>query len=176
MIAARREQARDSRAYGVIVFDQEGSLSQSGPEAGLKMNAAFFLALLNAIFMGDLLNAVASHIRPYETEPGRTEAVLEQCLAVCQEALRTKNHTGVRAGGLARLLARIAPIGEPQEAAVLFDQIAGTHYLVALRRCRGLIDTGIEVDYTRPRPIATITPRRLASCGVSTSNASASAG
>lgn len=143
--------------FRVIVFDQDGSLSQSGPEAGLRMNAAFFLTLLNATFMGDLLNAVAYHIRPYETEPGRTDAVMEQCLAVCGEALRTKDHAGMRVGVLARLLARIAPVGESQEAAVFLDQIRSTHYLEALRRCRALIDAGIEVDYTRAKPIAKIT-------------------
>ncbi len=143
--------------FRVIVFDQDGSLSQSGPEAGLRMNAAFFLTLLNATFMGDLLNAVAYHIRPYETVPGRTDAVLEQCLAVCGEALRTKDHAGVRIGALARLLARFAPVGEAQEAAAFLDQIRSTHYLDALRRCRALIDAGIEVDYTRAKPIAKIT-------------------
>lgn len=143
--------------FRVLVFDQEGGLTPpAGFEAGLEMNAPFFLALLNAVLIGDLLNAVANHIRPFETEPGRADRVFERCMAVCEEALRSKDHGAVRKGALARLLAKTVPVAEEGVAAFL-DQLLGDHYVQALERCRRIIDSEIEVDYTRPKPIAKIT-------------------
>lgn len=126
--------------FRVLIVNQDGDLHQSGAGAGLELNAVFFVALFNAIFMGDLLNAVASHIRPYESVPGRTDAVLERCTEVCAQALRGKRHGAVRAGW-----------------AVLLDQLTSTRYVAAMRRARELIEAGIEVDYTRARPIVKIT-------------------
>ena len=143
--------------FRVLVFDQEGGLAATvGLEAGLEMNSPFFLTLLNAVLMGDLLNAVANQIRPFETEPGQADRVFERCMAVCEEALRSKEHGAVRKGALARLLAKTVPVAEEDVAAFL-DQLLGVHYIRALERCRRIIDSEIEVDYTRPKPIAKIT-------------------
>lgn len=142
--------------FRVILLDQEGGLTQSGQEAGLKIDLGLFLTLLNAIFMGDLLNAVAFHVRPYETEPGKTNEVLDECLAVCRQALRAKDHSAVKCGLLARLLARATSV-EAEQAALFLAQLRDRHYLEALQRCRQLIDENIEVDYTRAKPIVKIT-------------------
>ncbi|MCP4658617.1 MAG: activator of (R)-2-hydroxyglutaryl-CoA dehydratase, partial [bacterium] len=58
--------------FRVLLFQQKGGLNQQDAEAGIELNLSFFLGLLNAILMGDLLNEVAYHIRPYEVVPGRT--------------------------------------------------------------------------------------------------------
>jgi len=56
--------------FRVLLFQQSGGLDQAAGDAGIDFNPPFFLSLLNAIFMGDLLNEVAYQIRPYEMEPG----------------------------------------------------------------------------------------------------------
>ena len=43
----------------ILIFQQSGGLSQSDAEAGLEMNPDFFLAILNAMNCGDVLNEVA---------------------------------------------------------------------------------------------------------------------
>ncbi len=143
--------------FRVLLFQQGGGLNQAEMEAGLEFNLNFFLSLLNGIFMGDLLNEVAYHIRPYEVEPGRTNEVFEQCLRICQDRLRSKNYDEIQGGVLARFLSRLAPVSGPDEAEKFLDQLRGEYYVSAFRECARLIDEQIEVDYTRPRPIVKIT-------------------
>ena len=52
--------------FRVLLFQQTGGLNQAELEAGLEFNLDFFLGMLNALFIGDLLNEVAYQIRPYE--------------------------------------------------------------------------------------------------------------
>jgi len=143
--------------FRVLLFQQTGGLNQEAVEAGLEFNLNFFLSLLNAILMGDLLNEVAYQIRPYEIVPGRTNEVMKKCLDRCQQTLRTKNYDEINGGMLASLVARVAPVDGPSEAAKFLDQLKGTFYADAFADCRRMIEEEIEVDFTRPKPIVKIT-------------------
>src|SRR5436309_4096492 len=44
--------------FRVLLFQQSGGLDQAEAEAGLEMNLDFFLGILNALNMGDLINDV----------------------------------------------------------------------------------------------------------------------
>ena len=143
--------------FRVLLFQQSGGLHQAADNAGLEFNLPFFLSLLNALFMGDLLNEVAYQIRPYEVEAGKTNDVLRRCVAMGQEALRGKRHDDIRPGKLAHALARITPVPTPDAAAKFLDQLRGSHFLDVLARCRALIDEEIEVDFTRPKPLCKVT-------------------
>jgi predicted nucleotide-binding protein (sugar kinase/HSP70/actin superfamily) len=143
--------------FRVLLFDQNAGLDQGGGEAGLEMNPDFFLALLNAVFMGDLLNEVAYHVRPYEVVPGRTDAVFERCLARCCDRLRERARERVRVGSLARVLSKLTPLDDAEQAAKLLHTLRSDCYTSVLEECAGLIQEEIEVDYTRPKPIAKIT-------------------
>ena len=71
-----RKALRDSgfEGFRVLLFQQQGGLKQAtGEEQGLKMNPKFFLALLKAILIGDVLNMIGYRIRPYEVVPGVDE-------------------------------------------------------------------------------------------------------
>lgn len=141
--------------FRILIFDQEGGYSQSGQKAGLEMNSSFFLMFLNGVLIGDLLNAVASHIRTYEVVPGKTEEVFNKCLTLCQQALRTKNYDTKRHGLLTRLFAKLLP-GDGNTIGWFLDQVGNKYYVRILEQCRQLIDEEIEVDYTRPKPIVKI--------------------
>jgi len=143
--------------FRVLLFQQEGGLDQSDVEAGLEFNLNFFLSLLNAIFMGDLLNEVAYHIRPYETEPGKTNEVFARCVALCQDKLRSRNYNEITGGLLAKLLAKVAPVSGADDAEKFLDQLKGDYYTSAFRECARMIEDEIEVDYTRPKPTVKIT-------------------
>jgi predicted nucleotide-binding protein (sugar kinase/HSP70/actin superfamily) len=143
--------------FRVLLFQQGGGLNQSEVEAGLEFNLNFFLSLLNGILMGDLLNEVAYHIRPYETEPGRTNEVFAECMRICEQRLRSKNYDELHGGALAKVLSRLTPVNGPDEAEKFLDQLRGEYYVSAFRECARLIDERIEVDYTRPRPTVKIT-------------------
>src|SRR5215467_4044100 len=76
--------------FRVQLFQQSGGLDQSEAEAGLEMNVDFFLAMLKAMNMGDLLNDVGFQIRPFELEQGETDQALGECMDYLHEIFRTR--------------------------------------------------------------------------------------
>lgn len=143
--------------FRVLLFQQGGGLDQSDLAAGLEFNLNFFLSLVNAMFMGDLLNEVAYQIRPYEVEAGRTNEVFGRCLELCQAKLRDKDYDQIHGGKLAKLLSKVAPVKDADEAEKFIDQLRGTYYTDAFAQCAEIIEDELEVDYTRPKPIVKVT-------------------
>ena len=143
--------------FRVLLFQQGGGLDQSAVEAGLEFNLNFFLSLLNAMFMGDVINEVAYQIRPYELEPGKTNEIFARCMDLCQEALRKRNYDEIHGGVLAKMLSKVSPVKTPADAAKFLDQLKGTYYADVFEQCRKLIDEEIEVNYLRPKPIVKVT-------------------
>ncbi|MBP6784633.1 MAG: hypothetical protein KA152_12645 [Verrucomicrobiales bacterium] len=89
-----RKALRDSGFDGfrVLLFQQQGGLKQAaGFGTGMSFSPRFFLQIIRALIAGDLLNAMAYRIRPYEVHPGRTDEVLERCKAITCEALRHRS-------------------------------------------------------------------------------------
>jgi predicted nucleotide-binding protein (sugar kinase/HSP70/actin superfamily) len=85
-----RKALRDSGFDGfrVLLFQQQGGLKQAtGEAAGLEMNPKFFVSLLKAILVGDVLNAIGYRIRPYEVVPGSTDKALAQAKELIHAAL-----------------------------------------------------------------------------------------
>jgi len=75
-----RKALRDSGFDGfrVLLFQQTGGLKQAtGEGVGLEMNPQFFWGVVRGILIGDVLNALAYRIRPYEVEPGATDRAVE---------------------------------------------------------------------------------------------------
>jgi len=144
--------------FRVLLFQQRGGFHQAEVEAGIELNINFFLSLLNALFIGDLLNEVAYHIRPYEMVPGSTDRALAECLALCQAALRSKNFDEIHGGKLSGFLSRFVPgVTGADDVAKFLDQLTGDHFVEVLDSCREVLNRTVEVDYTRPRPIVKIT-------------------
>lgn len=86
-----RKALRDAgfEGFRVLLFQQESGLRQAtGDKPGIEMNTPFFLKLLQAIMLGDVLNLIGYRLRPYELEPGATDAALERCRDLLYEALK----------------------------------------------------------------------------------------
>jgi predicted nucleotide-binding protein (sugar kinase/HSP70/actin superfamily) len=143
--------------FRVLVFQQDEGLRQGSAGDGMEWSADFFLALLNAVIMADLMNEVAYHVRPYEVEPGKTGKVLEKCLALCADRLRTKDRYKIPHRKLARVLSGLLPVCGADDTARFLEQIGSDHYTSAFEECAKMIDEEIEVDYTRPKPLVKIT-------------------
>jgi predicted nucleotide-binding protein (sugar kinase/HSP70/actin superfamily) len=74
-----RKALRDAGFPGfrVLLFQLEGGLRQAtGEKPGLEMNVRFFLKLLQGVMLGDVLNLIGYRLRPYELDPGATDAAL----------------------------------------------------------------------------------------------------
>ena len=141
--------------FRVILFQQAGGMDQSGAEAGLEMNLDFFLAILNAMNMGDLLNDVGYQLRPFEAEEGAVDVALAEGMERLYEVLRDKR-TFTLESSVARLLSD-RKLGDVTKKAGLFaDQLVGKTYTDAFAEV-GEILAQVRLDRTRVRPIVKIT-------------------
>ncbi len=85
-----RKALRDSGFDGfrVMLFQQKAGLSQAtGNDVGLEMNPTFFISIITAVVCGDVLNALAYRIRPYEVVPGATEHAISESKKILYKAL-----------------------------------------------------------------------------------------
>ncbi len=88
-----RKALRDAGFDGfrVVLFQQTGGLKQAtGEDAGLELNPKFFLAIVRALMAGDVLNALAYRIRPYEVTEGDTDRAVEACKKKVYRALENR--------------------------------------------------------------------------------------
>lgn len=69
--------------FRVLIMQQSGGLADGGTlgheeeDDGLEFNAPFYLAAARGLIASDLVNQMAQRIRPYELEPGATDAAVE---------------------------------------------------------------------------------------------------
>jgi predicted nucleotide-binding protein (sugar kinase/HSP70/actin superfamily) len=91
-----RKALRDAGFDGfrVLLFQQQGGLRQAtGDDSGLELNPKFFIAVLQSLMAGDVLNLIGYRIRPYEVEPGSTDRALEECKAIMSSTLHARKST-----------------------------------------------------------------------------------
>jgi predicted nucleotide-binding protein (sugar kinase/HSP70/actin superfamily) len=141
--------------FRVMLFQQSGGLNQSEAEAGLEMNVDFFLAILNALNMGDLINDVGYQVRPYEAAVGETDAVMKECMGSLQEVFKTRRRFTLegKMGGFLKNL----PVGDTAEYVGKFlDQLFGKEYLDEFRAA-GDRFAKIKVDRLRVKPVVKVT-------------------
>jgi predicted nucleotide-binding protein (sugar kinase/HSP70/actin superfamily) len=87
-----RKALRDAGFTGfrVIGIKQEEGGSQLGTERAIRLDAGFYLTGLKCAMAGDVLNALAYQIRPYEIRPGGTDAAVARCLDILCDAFRRR--------------------------------------------------------------------------------------
>jgi predicted nucleotide-binding protein (sugar kinase/HSP70/actin superfamily) len=141
--------------FRVLLFQQSAGLNQAEAEAGLEMNLDFFLNILNAMNIGDIVNDVAYQIRPYEVNPGETDRVLDECMDLLHEVMRRKRPWTLE-GKLASLLGKTGMAGTAQSAGKFLNQLYGDDYTAALNEVRDRFNA-IPIDRTRVKPIVKIT-------------------
>src|SRR5579885_279956 len=142
--------------FRVVLFQQSGGLNQSDAEQGLDMNLDFFLGILNAMNMGDLINDIAYQIRPYEVNKGETDRVLDECMEYLYKVM--KNHKPFKLEGkLAKFLRTLPSAAATTEYVGKFlTQLLGDEYVKAFEEV-GRRFNAIEIDRTRVKPIVKIT-------------------
>ncbi|HDO34387.1 MAG TPA: 2-hydroxyglutaryl-CoA dehydratase, partial [Chromatiales bacterium] len=87
-----RKALRDAgfEGFRVLVFENAGRLQQGEADTGLGLTPGFFIALLKAAMLGDVVNAMGYRIRPYEVVTGSTDAALTECRTLLCAALRER--------------------------------------------------------------------------------------
>ena len=90
-----RKALRDAGFDGfrVMLFQQTGGIKQAtGDELGLELNATFFWALVKGMIVGDVLNAYAYRVRPYEKVKGDANAKITECKKILYGALERQEN------------------------------------------------------------------------------------
>ncbi|MGH9432416.1 MAG: activator of (R)-2-hydroxyglutaryl-CoA dehydratase [Terriglobia bacterium] len=141
--------------FRVLLFQQGGGLDQAEAAAGLEMNLDFFLGILNALNIGDIVNDVAYQIRPFEVNAGETDRVLDECLDLLQEVMRRKQPWTLE-GRLGSLLKKTSFSGTAEFLGKFLNQLYGDDYVAALHEVRDRFNA-IPIDRTRVKPIVKIT-------------------
>jgi predicted nucleotide-binding protein (sugar kinase/HSP70/actin superfamily) len=141
--------------FRVLLFQQSGGLNQAEAEAGLEMNMDFFLAILNALNTGDIMNDIAYQIRPYEVNPGQTDRVLDESMELLHEVMRRRRPYTLT-GKARKYLDKIGFGGTAEYLGKFLNQILGNDLMVALNEVRDKF-AAIPVDRTRVKPIVKIT-------------------
>ena len=140
--------------FRVLTFRIDRSPDQVVAGAGLEMNFDFFLALANALNVGDILNQFACRIRPYEVEPGKTDEVLQRVIAMMSDVLR--NRTPFHPPrALARIFAAIGLRAQYAYVAKIVHQLRSRDLVDAVARARMEFDS-IELDRLRVRPVVRV--------------------
>ena len=141
--------------FRVLLFQQSGGLNQAEAEAGLEMNLDFFLGILNALNIGDVVNDVAYQIRPYEVNPGETDRVLDECMDLLHSVMKQKRPYTLE-GKFGDWLSKTSFSGTATMIGKFMDQLYGEDYTAALREVRDRFNA-IPIDRTRVKPIVKIT-------------------
>jgi predicted nucleotide-binding protein (sugar kinase/HSP70/actin superfamily) len=141
--------------FRVLLFQQSGGLNQAEAEAGLEMNLDFFLSILNAMNIGDVINDVAYQIRPFEVNPGETDRVLDESMDMLHEVMRRKRPWTLE-GKLASLLRKTNFAGTAEYLGKFLNQLYGDDYTAALNDVRDRFNA-IPLDRTRVKPIVKVT-------------------
>jgi predicted nucleotide-binding protein (sugar kinase/HSP70/actin superfamily) len=141
--------------FRVLLFQQSGGLNQAEAEAGLEMNLDFFLGILNALNIGDVVNDVAYQIRPFEVNPGETDRVLDECMDLLHEVMQRKRPYTLE-GKFGDWLSKTSFSGTATMIGKFMDQLYGEDYTAALREVRERFNA-IAIDRTRVKPIVKIT-------------------
>ncbi len=143
--------------FRVLLFQQKGGLKQADVEAGLNLNVDFFMGIVNAINMGDLLNELANQIRAYEVVPGQTDDVLNQALFFLGEAMKQKKLAAVDGKLREIVTARKPELVDTLDMLVKFvDQLTSEDYTEPLREVARRMNE-VEVDRLQPKPVVKIT-------------------
>jgi len=138
--------------FRVLLFQQTGGLSQAEAEAGLEMNLDFFLGIINAMMLGDIINEMGYHIRPYEVIEGETNKTMEEVIEIFYNKLKSKRYFDFNSR-LGKILQKL-PASE--YLTKFIDQILGDYYLEAVEKAKEKFNN-IKVDRTRLKPIVKVT-------------------
>jgi predicted nucleotide-binding protein (sugar kinase/HSP70/actin superfamily) len=138
--------------FRVLIFQQTGGLEQEEMEAGLEMNLDFFLGILNAMNIGDLINDVAYQVRPYEVNSGETDKVLAECIDLLYDRMKGKKYFEFNSH-IGKLMKKLPGSNYISR---FVEQIMSDYYIETVKEIRNKFNE-IKIDRTRVKPICKVT-------------------
>lgn len=145
--------------FRVLTFSQSDGVKAATGEPGLRFTIDLGMGAVAALDAADVLNDLAHRIRPYELNAGETSAAIGRAVGRLADAFRMRpvfELTDLLPRGLA---ARVDTAGRRYIVANSLGKIAshlyGRYTREAYRSCRRAL-AGVEVDYTRVKPVVKV--------------------
>lgn len=155
--------------FRVVTFGSSDGIDQSeGEAAGLDANLDFFLTLITALNVGDVLNQYLFRMRPYEVVPGSVDEATSRVLGDFHRTIR-----GLEPYELGDHWTRVF-LGTPLEtparyAAKILHMTTSDQVTAQMRAARRTFDA-VELDPFRVRPIVKLIGEFWAQVTVGTGN------
>ena len=141
--------------FRVLLFGTDDGIDQSsGQKAGLDMNLDFFLGLITAFNVADVLNQFQYQIRGYEVEPGAVDGATEDAITHLQSFIRGRPPMSFE-GPWARLVRGTRLQGPAEHVGKILDMSKRTDLLEAMGRVRDRYDE-VELDQFRVKPVVKV--------------------
>jgi predicted nucleotide-binding protein (sugar kinase/HSP70/actin superfamily) len=141
--------------FRVLVFQQDHGLRADTGEPGLKFTLHFALAAVNAVMLGDALQASGYELRPYEIEAGETDARLEEALGLAGNLLASRREAHA-AGRVPRWILRATGTRPADILLRITDNLYGPPFEAVARAARDTMH-GIAIDRLRVKPVVKVT-------------------
>ena len=146
--------------FRVLLFQQTDGIKAASGEPGLKFSVDFGMGMLNALNLGDVINELAYQVRPFETNKGETDRVIQEAVKTLTDTLRDRKRWHIKDAAPQWA----APYLEKHEKVTgisctlgkVAQNLYGKEYIGALHACRDRIND-IEVDRLRVKPVIKIT-------------------
>ena len=79
--------------FRIMSFQQnEGIFQAEDEEESIDFSPTFFITLIKAIIIGDIINLLTYKMRPYELEKGSTDEAVEKCYKILSDAFMQKRN------------------------------------------------------------------------------------
>ena len=148
--------------FRVLLFQQQEGINAASGEPGLKFTVDFGMGMLNALHVGDTLQDLIHHIRPYEVNKGEADRVFPEVgdeLARCLRERQPFEILEATSGWLKSYLSRPEKLKLKNTLNTLGkirENLYGKPFVEALESARERLNA-IDVDRTRVRPVVKIT-------------------
>ena len=146
--------------FRVLLFQQTDGIKAASGEPGLKFSVDFGMGMLNALNLGDVINELAYQIRPFETNKGETDRVLQEAVKTLTDTLRERKRWHVKDAAPRWAVPYLEKHKKIEGISCTVGKIAhnlyGKEYVDALHACRDRINA-IEVDRLCVKPVIKIT-------------------
>ena len=133
--------------FRVIVFQKSGGMNQQVDGNAIEVNLRFFLSLVNAVHLGDLINELTCRIRPFEVVEGATNNAKKESLEYLHDVLKNKKHFKLE-GIWNKTLSKVGLSNPLEFVGVLLDQITTKYFTESLIEVRHKFEA-VEVDHLK---------------------------
>ncbi|HSG48476.1 MAG TPA: hypothetical protein VLA43_11725 [Longimicrobiales bacterium] len=138
--------------FRVLLFGTDDGIDQStGERAGLEMNLDFFLGLITAFDLADVLNQYTYRIRPYEVVPGTVDAVTSRVVDHLYRLIRDRDRYELE-DHWTRVFLGTGLEGAARYAAKILHLTTSPRFTGGMRAARTAYDE-IELDPFRVKPV-----------------------